>query len=152
MAIGLKRRWFQFRLRTLLVSVVLVGAACGYVAHEASIVQARRNWAAVHLLGQVDSIWVAAKSLDPQRSTSTPFSLGIDDCHTPRIVVRGDPAKLPGFLRRWLGDSGVEAIELLRGSPPADLEQIPTLFPEATIFWGDDDPRPHKSGASMAIR
>jgi len=36
-----RRRWFQFRLRTLLVVVVLLGAACGYVAHEWRIVASR---------------------------------------------------------------------------------------------------------------
>jgi hypothetical protein len=34
-------RWFQFRLRTLLIAVVLIGSACGYVAHEARIVRER---------------------------------------------------------------------------------------------------------------
>jgi hypothetical protein len=37
-----RRRRFQFRLRTLLFGVALLGAACGYVAHEASIVRERR--------------------------------------------------------------------------------------------------------------
>jgi hypothetical protein len=27
-----RRRWFQFRLRTLLIGMLLVGAACGYVS------------------------------------------------------------------------------------------------------------------------
>jgi len=39
---------FQFRLRTLLIGVVLTGAACGYFAHEASIVRARRDWLKGH--------------------------------------------------------------------------------------------------------
>ena len=33
------RRWLQFRLRTLLVGVVLIGSAFGYVAREAAIVK-----------------------------------------------------------------------------------------------------------------
>ena len=37
-----KRRWFQFRLRTLLIGVVLIGSACGYVAHEGRLVRERR--------------------------------------------------------------------------------------------------------------
>ncbi len=37
-----KRRWFQFRLRTLLVCVALIGAAFGYVARESNIALSRR--------------------------------------------------------------------------------------------------------------
>ena len=37
-----KRPWYQFRLSTLLVAVVLIGSACGYVAHEARFVAARK--------------------------------------------------------------------------------------------------------------
>lgn len=43
-----KRRWFQFRLRTLLVGVVLIGGACGYVARDWRIVAARKAWLAGH--------------------------------------------------------------------------------------------------------
>ena len=40
-----RRRWFQFRLRTLLIVVELLGAACGYVAHEAQVVRERTRLA-----------------------------------------------------------------------------------------------------------
>ncbi len=43
-----RRRWFQFGLRTMLVGVVLVGAACSYVAREWPIVAARKNWLKEH--------------------------------------------------------------------------------------------------------
>jgi hypothetical protein len=36
-----KRRWFQFSLRTLLIVVTMLAAACGYVAWQAKIVQER---------------------------------------------------------------------------------------------------------------
>jgi hypothetical protein len=49
-----RRRWFQFRLRTLLIGVVLLGAACGYVAREARIVAARRNWLTRHRADSYD--------------------------------------------------------------------------------------------------
>lgn len=37
-----RRRWFQLRLRTLLVGVVVLSIPCGYVAHESRIVTMRR--------------------------------------------------------------------------------------------------------------
>ena len=43
-----RRRWFQFRLRTLLVGVTLIGAACGYVGREYWIVAARNAWVVAH--------------------------------------------------------------------------------------------------------
>lgn len=39
-----KRRWFQFRLRTLLVVVTLAAVPCAYVAHEWRIVQERERF------------------------------------------------------------------------------------------------------------
>jgi hypothetical protein len=32
-----RRRWFQFRLRLLLIVVTLVGSMCGYFGHPAKI-------------------------------------------------------------------------------------------------------------------
>jgi hypothetical protein len=40
-----KRRWYQFRLRTLLIGVTLV-AACAYVGRQAKIVRERQAWRA----------------------------------------------------------------------------------------------------------
>jgi hypothetical protein len=37
-----KRGWSQFRLRTLLMAIALIGAASGYVAHEWRIVLMRK--------------------------------------------------------------------------------------------------------------
>jgi hypothetical protein len=37
-----KRRWFQFRLRTLMIGVTLLAIPCGYVGWQAKIVRERR--------------------------------------------------------------------------------------------------------------
>jgi hypothetical protein len=37
-----RRRWFQFRLRTMLIVVAVVGVACANVGRESSIVRERR--------------------------------------------------------------------------------------------------------------
>ncbi len=39
-----RRRWLQFRLRTLLVGVMLLAIPCAYVGHEAAIVTKRRSF------------------------------------------------------------------------------------------------------------
>jgi hypothetical protein len=39
-----KRRWFQFRLRTLMIGVTLLAGACGYVGWQAKIVRERTAW------------------------------------------------------------------------------------------------------------
>lgn len=74
-----KRRWFQFRLRTLLIAVVLIGSVCAYVAHEYQIVAARREWLKEHpLAGE-------------------------------RIAFKVDRSSVPAvpFVRRLLGDEPV---------------------------------------------
>lgn len=57
------RRWFQFRLRTLVVGVVLIGAACGYVGQEYRIAAARRDWLQRH--PQPDRVWGIDNRLSP---------------------------------------------------------------------------------------
>ncbi len=53
-----RRRWFQFRLRMLLIAVVLIGAACAYVAHEAKFVAARKAWlAGAHGDERLSTLW-----------------------------------------------------------------------------------------------
>lgn len=69
------RRWFQFRLRTLLIGVVLIGGASGYVAHEVRIVAARKSWIAAH---------------------PVPMALF-------PLLKEGDGHQVP-LIRRWLGD------------------------------------------------
>ena len=38
-----KRRWFQFSLRTLMIVVTLLAAACAYVGWQAAIVRERKS-------------------------------------------------------------------------------------------------------------
>ncbi len=42
------RRWYQFGLRTLLIVVTFAAVACGYVARQWRIVQARNAYVALH--------------------------------------------------------------------------------------------------------
>jgi hypothetical protein len=111
-----RRRWFQFRLRTLLLAVTLIGPV-GYVGHEAAIVRARRNWLAANVLLEAGS-FVDREML---------------------VANKCDPTKSPGALRLWLGDHPTYFIQIRRDAipPQAELNGIVDLFPEATltILW-----------------
>jgi hypothetical protein len=39
-----RRRWYQFRLRTLLIAVALLAVPCSYIAGQYRIVGMRRAW------------------------------------------------------------------------------------------------------------
>ena len=74
------RRWFQFRLRTMLIAVVLVSIPCGYVAHEWRIVAARKAWL---VRNGVDSPW---DFVDPDRKLPLVRRLLGDEYHDLLIV------------------------------------------------------------------
>jgi hypothetical protein len=103
-----RRPWFQFGLRTLLIGVVLIGSAFGYVAHEAQIVAARTDWRVRH---------------PPYEHVH---------CHVNHIARR-DPAADPTFVRRWLGDRPTEQIYLFEPSD-GNPQEVAKLFPEASVM------------------
>jgi hypothetical protein len=115
-----RRRWYQFRLRTLLMGVVLLAVLCAYVAHEAAIVAARRAWLAAH----------HAAAFDESAGPAHP----------------SHPDKAPTAIRRWLGDKIFSTVWV---HVDADLLGAQTLFPEAEIvsverwnsfYWGETTP------------
>ncbi len=77
-----KRRWFQFRLRTLLIGMALLALPGAYLGHEAKIVAARKAWLAAHFTGAFKG--------------ARPFN----------------PDKAPSALRRFLGDEPYNRIDL----------------------------------------
>jgi hypothetical protein len=99
-------RWFQFRLRTLPIAVVLLSIPCGYVAQEANIVLTRKAWLA-------DFHCLAAIEADPSR--------GIYPEH---------PVKSPSVVRRLLGDKPYSSIGVCLGR---DLPEARQLFPAAGV-------------------
>lgn len=110
-----KRRWYQFRLRTLLVGVVLLSIPCAYVGHEWRIVAARKAWIARYR---------------PYFSTITTRPAG--------GPWQSQPEEAPSAIRRLLGDEHYYAIEV----PAIDedivsdevLSEAKALFPEAFVF------------------
>lgn len=95
------RRWLQFRLRTMLVGVVLIGAACSYAVHESRLVEARRDWLKNH--PRIPSVSWEEAEID-RRAPSVPL------------------------LRRVLGDKGYAYI-FVRSA--AEAKTVRELFPEA---------------------
>jgi len=105
-----KRRWFRFRLRTLLIGVALLAVPVGYVAHEWRVVRARKLWLASF---RPAGIW----------STFTPLE----------NFYRGiNPDARPSGIRLWLGDSSVDRFNFWEDDR-SEIGAAATLFPEAAI-------------------
>ena len=103
-----RRRWFQFRLRTLLVGVVLIGIAC-YTAREYRIVAARNSWLAQH----------------PQSDIGGSFL----------IVSRPIASRSLSAFRQLLGDAPQISIAVMNPEEEASAKQ---LFPQGnrTLILG----------------
>jgi hypothetical protein len=106
-------RRFQFRLRTLMVGVILLAVVCGYVGRQAEIVSERRSLR--------DEIARVGGSVSPERPAGP-------------AGWKAPPVPQPNWLRRFLGDEPVGYILLPppRISDPLKRE-IKTSFPEAMV-------------------
>ena len=99
-------RWFQFRLRTMLIAVALLAVPCAYVAHEARFVAARKEWLTQH-------------SQLARNGETIPLPTYL----SPRT-------ELP-IVRRLLGDESCDRVPI----DSADEEQrAEELFPEAVMI------------------
>ncbi len=103
-----RRRWYQFSLRTLLTGVALLGMACGYVAHDARLVAARKAWREAH----------------PPRRDGSVFG-------TPIECAKRNESADPSQLRRWLGDSAIDLIEVFSDD---NARAVIKFFPEAQVI------------------
>ena len=107
---------FQFRLRTLLIGVALLGVLCAvgrYVAHEVMTVAARTKWYNSH----------------PPNGY-----FDIDGSHMFETLAQGDENRPLSVLRRWLGDFNYSEIEVPQNITAAQLKEVTELFPEALVF------------------
>jgi hypothetical protein len=116
-----KHRRFQFRLRTLLIVVMLLAVASGYVGRQVEIVKERERMAAAT---GVDSV-VAADS----RDNITALSSGAGTTH------RSDDSreKIPWF-RKWLGDRYYLGLSIDKSASDDEITRYKEAFPEATII------------------
>jgi hypothetical protein len=99
-----QRRRFQFSLRTLLIVVTLLASAAGYVGRQYEIVQNRRSFIDDHL-NRYGNLEV-----DPSDAVEVPW------------------------IRRLLGDEGVEKLGLDADSDKNERRRAAALFPEAQIM------------------
>jgi hypothetical protein len=106
------RRRFQFRLRTLMIVVTLMAAACGYVAHEARIAKERREAAEIYepLRESVRKVWGGRLE------------------YSSRTVLVEAPWPL-----RWFGEDGYKAILVPYNTPADEIVRLEGLFPEASV-------------------
>jgi hypothetical protein len=110
-----RRRWFQFRLRTMLIGVmVLCVVPGGYVICQRKIVQDRKS-----MLETGDE----KPFVDADSATSAQDQIPL--------------------IRRWLGDRAIRSIRLKSDDYDANVERHRAAFPEAQIsFQGKPPPRP----------
>jgi hypothetical protein len=112
-----KRRWFQFRLRTLMFVVTIAGVGCAWIAHEGRIVQER----------QAVRQWIeegGGACIHGDLAASIPPVCRIDE---------------PSIVRRWLGDQAVTTVFLPRKFADQDLQRIKTCFRGATLIYPGAD-------------
>ena len=107
-----KRRWFQFRLRTLMIVVTLLAVLIGYVGRQYQIINDRNEAVRGHIMvGRVE------KFIGPDRT----------------LHVSAPSAPWP---LRWLGERGYAAVEVSVTAPDDEVERLKKLFPEAEIVRG----------------
>jgi hypothetical protein len=113
---------FQFGLRTALIAVALLSAACAYfLANGARIVLARSS-----LRKSMERNGMLFTFIDPKSAVGR--SLG----------VRNDAVPL---LRRWLGDSEINFIIVSRPITDGDAARIEQSFPNAETLRIDKQQR-----------
>jgi hypothetical protein len=115
-----KRRWYQFRLRTLMIGVTSLAAVCCYVGRQAEIVRERQE-----MLLRIN--------FDGGDATLMPSLPGMK--LTPIVEHKGKlmSVQRPAIpiIRRWLGDSEVVFLEFDLGMGQDEIARANALFPEA---------------------
>jgi hypothetical protein len=105
------RRWFRFKLRTLLVFVTLL---CVWLGWQASIVHHRKQALAQYRAKGTFEFWEVASGAAPAYPGTTVASVPL--------------------IRRWLGDKPIARVQYVRharGFSEADLALLQKVFPEA---------------------
>ena len=103
---------FQFRLRTLLIVVALLGVVLR-VGWEYRTVLERRAWYRVH---------------------PVKVEIDVDDIKAFQKFSQGDSARGPIWLRVRLGDEPRRIVYVLDSLPTGEKQAAAALFPEADIL------------------
>jgi hypothetical protein len=139
---GLKRRWFQFSLRSLLILVAIFCVVGGWFGNQVRIVRERsamlrritgasgRGWGIMY---DCDNMNPFADDINGQRN-----GIGF----IPRDLLEALPisVKHPSAFQRWLGepDISIRAICIPPAADPDEAATAAELFPEAIIHRTTD--------------
>ena len=103
-----KRRWYQFRLRTLLIAIVVFSAACAFVGYEFRIVSHRQSLLE-NARANLASVVLASECLDGRAKSTIPW------------------------IRRMMGDVAVQYVGWMGPISEEDRQQFVEAFPEADV-------------------
>jgi hypothetical protein len=148
------RTRFQFRLRTLLLTVTIVAVPCAYFGYQASVVRDRKAWLAAHR----DFAMQRGTTADRQSTSvgipiimrsGSHFDL-VDNSVSFVKITAGDPMRSPNVIRRWLGDEPQQSISVRPWTSSSEIEEIVSLFPEAVIVAEDRESGRRGTGTENA--
>jgi hypothetical protein len=125
-----RRRWFQFRLRTLLLAITALGATFAWFGQQLRLLRGRSA-----LLADVERRgggYVVA-TIDAHDILLDLLEHG--DVDPPlQEFYEGNTDSLPSLFRRWLGDMPVMEICLPESDTPHEFEQLRGWFPESGLI------------------
>jgi hypothetical protein len=119
------RRWFRFRLRTILLIVALLAIPCAWLGSEWKLVRARAA-----LIERVEAAGGTASS--------------VKYYPLPSITIQpGAQSDQISAARRWLGDRAITQITIPDNFSDDDEKQILDRFPETEVvkYWPFDPSR-----------
>jgi hypothetical protein len=139
---GLKRRRFQFRLRTLLILVTIFCVVGGWFGNQVRIVR-ERSAMLRRIMGASGRGWGITYDCDnvnPFGDIISEQRIGIG--FVPRDLLGPSPisVKHPSSFQHWLGepDLCVRVICIPPGADPDEAAKAAELFPEAIIHRTTD--------------
>ena len=124
-----QRRWFQFRLRTLLIVVMVLAVPFGWFGWQVGTISYRK--AALDLIVSSGGSYLTNDGWQFFRSFPVHRGNGGDVHESP--LRESDFAKAPAGLRRWLGDPTIIEIWLPKAASAAVIKQTEAL-PEARVW------------------
>jgi hypothetical protein len=127
-----RRHWYQFRLITALVAMMLLGVPLAYVGSQIRVIRHRK--------AVLDLVSSCGGSYSFERGDKGGGTVGVigpfseqTRALVPAIDIRqGDRKEIPSEFRRWLGDKSVGFIMLPRTAPCSVIDQTADI-PEAHV-------------------
>jgi hypothetical protein len=134
------RRWFQFRLRTLMIGVTLLAVPMGYVGWKAETVRQRRS-----LLTLIVSSGGGYYTTEGDQVYFPVGSMPMGGAYFPdpfMVLADRHPNQDPSKIRRWLGDEYIDLIWIPKSVSSNDATRIAGGFPEACVCQDRGEPPP----------